>query len=102
MFSVLSLVRIYVDGGEAVIDAVLGAARVQHVGQVAGGGSIGVVRRQAELDAVVGEHSVDAVGHGSDEGYEGCGSCDAGGAFDQPDEAKVGLSPSISGRREIP
>lgn len=49
--------------GEAVLDAVLAAPRVEHVGHVAGGRAIGVARRVVELDAVVGQNRVDPVGN---------------------------------------
>lgn len=48
--------------GEAVLDAVLTAAHVEHVGHVAGGRAVGVTRRERELDAVVGQDRVDPVG----------------------------------------
>ena len=50
----------YNDLGEAVLDAVLAAAHVEHVGHVSRGRAVGVARGEAELDAVVGQHGVDA------------------------------------------
>ena len=41
-----------------------------HVGDVSRCGSVGVARREAELDAVAGKRGVDAVGHGCDQGTE--------------------------------
>lgn len=88
-----------IDAGEVVLDAVLGAAQVEHVGQVAGGGPVGVARRQAELDAVVGEHGADAIGYSGDEGFKECGGCDAVGAFDQLDEGE--LAGAVDGNEEV-
>jgi hypothetical protein len=59
-----------VDAGEAVLDAMLLASHGEHVSHVSSCGSVRVARREAELDAVIGEHGVDAVGHGGDEGCE--------------------------------
>lgn len=58
------------DLGEAMLDAMGIAASGEHVGHVSGWGSMGVAGREAELDAVVGKHGADAIGHGSDEGIE--------------------------------
>jgi hypothetical protein len=88
-----------IDAGKAVLDAVLGVAQVEHVGQALSGCSVGVARRQAELDTIVGQHGVDAIGHGSDEGYEEGGGCDAGGALDQLDEGE--LAGAVNGDEEV-
>lgn len=52
--------------GEPMLGAIFLAAHVEHVGDVAGGGPAGVTRREGELDAIIGEHRVDLVGHGGD------------------------------------
>jgi len=47
---------------QPVLDAVLAAAHVEHVRDVASGWAIGVAWREGELDAVVGQDGVDLVG----------------------------------------
>lgn len=59
-----------VELGEAVLDAALFTARGEHVGHVSRRRSIGVARRIAELDAVVGQDRVELVGDSSDEGNQ--------------------------------
>ena len=54
--------------GEPVLDAVLLAAHVEHVGDILRGWPVGVARREGKLDAVVGEDRVDLVGHGIERG----------------------------------
>ena len=78
-----------VDAGEAVLDAILLASHVEHVGHVAGGGSVAVAQREAKLDAVVGQYGVDAVRHGGNEGFEEGGYCDVRGTFDQLGEGEL-------------
>ena len=53
-----------------MLDAVFLAAHVEHVGHVSCGWSIGVARREGELDAVVGENRVDYVWNGFDQGFQ--------------------------------
>jgi hypothetical protein len=55
--------------------------------------------RQAELDAVVGEHGVDPVGHGGDEGDEEGRGGDPGGRLHQLDEGE--LAGAVDGDEEI-
>ena len=50
-----------VNAGEAVLDAMLGAAQGEHVREISSGGPVGVARREPKLDAVVGEDGVDPV-----------------------------------------
>jgi hypothetical protein len=65
--------------GEAMLDAVLLATRVEHVRDVAGRRSIGVALWKGELDAIVRQHDVDLVGDGCDQGLEeGGGRSSAG------------------------
>ena len=52
------------DLGEAVLNAVLAAAHIKHMGQVPGRWAIGVTRRKCELNAVIGEHGVNFVRSG--------------------------------------
>jgi hypothetical protein len=52
------------DLGKSVLDAVLAAAHVKHMGHVPGRWAIGVARRKRELNAVVGEHGVNFVRNG--------------------------------------
>jgi len=54
------------DLGKPVLDAVLTAAHVEHMGHVSGRWAIGVARRKRELNAVVGEHGVNFVRDGFD------------------------------------
>jgi len=64
------------DPGEPVLDPILAAAHVEHVGHVGCRGTIGVARREGELDAVVGQYRVDFLGHSLDQGdQEGRGRC---------------------------
>ena len=79
-----------VDFGEAVLDAMLAAAQVEHVGHLSRRGTFGVARRMAELDAVVGQHGVDRVGHGLDQGDQESRGGDAVGLLDQLSKGKLG------------
>ena len=56
-----------VDLGEAVVDAVLSASHVEHVGHVSGSWTICVARRQTELDAIIGQDGVDLVWNSGDQ-----------------------------------
>lgn len=51
------------DFGEPVLDPILTATHVEHVRDISGGRPIGVARWERELD-VIGQYSVDFVGHG--------------------------------------
>ena len=53
--------------GEAMVDAVFLATPVEHVRDVARRRSIGVARREGELNAVVRQHDMDLVGDGRDQ-----------------------------------
>jgi len=88
-----------IDPGEAVFDAILLAAHLEHVGDEPCCGAIGVTRWQAELDAIVRQDRVDLVGHCLDEsGEEGRGG-DAVGLVHQPDEGE--LAGPVDGNEEI-
>ena len=67
------------DLGKPVLDAILAAAHVEHMGHVPGRGTIGVTRRKGELNAVVGEHGVDFVRNRLNQRHQegGC-RCSAG------------------------
>ena len=56
-----------IDFGEAVLDAVLATALVEHVDDEACGGAVGISGREAELDTIVGQHRMDLVGNGLDQ-----------------------------------
>ena len=56
-----------IDLGEAMLDPMFPAAHIEHVGNVPGSRTLGVARREPELDAVVGQNCVDLVGHGCNE-----------------------------------
>ncbi len=55
------------DFGEPVLDPVLTATHVKHMRHVSGRGSVGVARRERELNAVVGQDGMDFIGHGRDQ-----------------------------------
>ena len=55
---------------QRVLDAVVPATHGEHVSDEASGGTVSVTRRQAELDAIVGQDGVDFVGHRFDESCE--------------------------------
>lgn len=52
-----------IDLGEAMLDPMFSAAHIEHVGNVPGSRTLGVARREPELDAVIGQNCVDPVGH---------------------------------------
>ena len=79
-----------VDLGEPVLDAVLVASHVEHVGHVSRCRPVGVARRKAELDAVVGEHGVDLIRHRLDQSDEEGGRGDAGCLLNQLNEGELG------------
>jgi hypothetical protein len=56
--------------GQSVLDTVCVAKHVEHMDAPPSSGSKAVLRQIGELDAVVGEHGVDFVGNGLDEGFE--------------------------------
>ena len=74
---------------EPVLDAVLAAAHVEHVGHVSGCWAIGVARRKRELDAVVGENGVDFVGDGFDQFVKESSGGDCGRLLHQPSESEL-------------
>jgi hypothetical protein len=76
-----------IDPGEAMLDAKLAASHVEHVGHESGGSAVGVARREAELDAVIGQNGVDRVGHRHDQGDEKGGDPD--GLLDRSDEGEL-------------
>ncbi len=78
-----------VDPGEAMLDAILAATYVEHVGQEARGRAIGIARGQAELDAVIGQHGVDAVRHCFDERDEEGRGAAVVGFLDQLHEGEL-------------
>ena len=66
--------------GEAVLDVVLAANAVEHVQSVTGCRARTPRGHIAELNAVVGQHRVDGVGHGLNQGLqEADGRLDADG-----------------------
>ena len=62
-----------VDLGEAMFDAVLPAAHVEHVRDILRGWPVGVAWREPKLDAVVGQHGVDFVWDRGDQGFQESG-----------------------------
>lgn len=63
------------DFGEPVLDPVFFAPHVEHVGHPGCCGTIGIARREGELDTVVGQHCVDFVWHGFDQRDQEGRSC---------------------------
>lgn len=57
-----------VDPGEAMLDPIVPTAHREHMRDVAGCRTVGVARRKAELDAVIGQDRVNLVGNGGDQG----------------------------------
>lgn len=62
--------RRMIDIGEAMLDPMFPAAHIKHVGDVSGGRTLVVARREPELDAVVCQNCMDLVGHHS--GFDMC------------------------------
>ena len=60
---------------QPALDAVTGASAVERMASEPCCWSVTVLRKISELNAVVGEHSVDAVGDGLDQGFEEGGGC---------------------------
>ena len=53
---------------QAVFNAVLATAHIEHVGDVARRRPVGIARREGELNAVIRQNGVDPVGHRVDQG----------------------------------
>ena len=67
------------DLGETMLDAVLAAAHIEHVGDVDGRWAIGVTRRERELNAVVGQDGMNFERNSFDQHHqEGGRRCSAG------------------------
>ena len=56
--------------GEPVLDAVFPTAHIEHMGSITRGRAIGISWRERELNAMIGENSVDFVGDSFDEGCQ--------------------------------
>ena len=56
--------------GDPVFDAIFIAAHIEHMGDIACGWPVGVAWWQPELDAVIGQHGMDFVGHNGDQSHE--------------------------------
>src|SRR5277367_3538277 len=67
--------------GQPVFDPMKETEPVEGMAAEARGGSLPVLRQIGELDAVVGEHSVDAIWNGFDERFEERGSSSHVGSF---------------------
>ena len=68
---------------QPMFDAAFAASHVEHVRYVAGGWTIGVARREAELDAVVRQDRVNLVRNGGDQRDQEGGGGHTVGALDQ-------------------
>ena len=82
-----------------VLDAVLVAAHVEHVRHVAGGWTVGVARREGELDAVVCQDGVDLVGERLDHPFQKGRRRSPSGLLDQLHNGE--FARSINGDIEI-
>lgn len=71
-----------------MLDAVFPTAHREHMRDVAGCRAVGVARRKAELDAVVGQDRMDLVGNGCDQGDEEARGRHPIGALDQLHEGE--------------
>ena len=72
-----------------MLDVGFPAAHLKHVHREAGGGTVGVARREVELDAVVGQHGVDLMRDGGDQGFKEAGRRDAGCLIGQLHEGEL-------------
>lgn len=59
---------------KTLLDIVLEASHLEHLGYVSRRRSVSVARRIAKLHAIVGQHGVDLVGYGLDQCDENVGS----------------------------
>ena len=85
--------------GQPVLDSLKVADSVEGMATEACGWTLAILRQIGELDAVVGEHGVDAVWNGFDERFEeGCGSSHVG-FFDEFDHNELGGS--VDGHKEV-
>ena len=87
------------DFGQPVFDAILITTHVEHMRHVPGRRTIGVTRREGELDAVVGEHGVDPVRHRRDQGDEECRGRGSAGLLYQLYEGE--FARAINGHIEV-
>lgn len=78
-----------IDLRAAILDAIFVASHVEHVRHLGGSRTIGVSRREAELDAVVDQNGVDLVGCGLDEGDQKGRCGDSVGLVDELGESKL-------------
>ena len=87
------------DLSQPMFDAILLAAHIEHMCRVSCRRTVGVARREGELDSVVGEDRVDLVGHSRDQSLEeGRG----GGPSHLPDQLHEGeLAGAIDGDVEV-
>jgi hypothetical protein len=88
-----------VDLGEAVLDPVLSAPHGEHVGHEPCRWAVGVARRKAKLDAIVGQDGVDLVWNGCDEGDEKGRRRDTVRLLDELDEGE--LAGPVDGNEEM-
>ena len=84
---------------QAVLDAVLATTHIEHVCHVARCRSVGVARRERELDAVVGQNGMDPIGHCLNEGHEEGGRRGSPGLSDDLHEGE--FARAINGHVKI-
>jgi len=85
--------------GEAVFDAVTATDAIEGMASEAGCRSLTVPGQIGELDAVVGEHGVDAVRNRFDEGFEEGGGGPHVCLFDEFDDGELGGA--IDGHEQV-
>ena len=78
--------------GQPMLDAVGMAKPVEHMDAPTSRGPEPVLRQVRELDAVIGQHGVDFVGDGFDQGIEEVGSCPAIGFLVQLGVRRTSMS----------
>ena len=88
-----------IDFGEAVLDSGFAAAHSEHTGGLLGGWAAGVTWRVSELDAVVGQDSVDSVRDGGDQADEERRRGHASSAINELYEGK--LACPINGHEKV-
>ena len=87
------------DFGEAMLDAVLPAAHLEHVRHLSRSGSVRMAWREAGLDAVVRQDGMNLVGHSGDQSDKEGGDRHAVGALYQMNEGE--FAGAVDGQEEI-
>src|SRR5271155_2728956 len=85
--------------GQAMFDATAKADPVEGMAAPAGGGAGAVFGQVGELNSVIGQHGMDAIGHGSNQRFKEGGGSSHVGALDQLHEGE--LRGAVDGHEEI-